>query len=158
MRLAAAGQSEVEAELVVARQDIIRLQDQLRVAQDRLGQADAEREQIADERDDAVEQVNRANARDALGGTYAIEEKYSGHRALSGKRHGDQAFGQVPRMTEATATFASTSTSTTGRWLKTTLSNRGSTTAEQAEIYSDVDAPEDIPFADSELNTWGIVS
>ena len=49
-------------------------------------------------------------------------------------------------------TFASTSTSTTGRWLKTTLSNRGSTMAEQAEIYSDVDAPENILFADSDLN------
>ena len=50
-------------------------------------------------------------------------------------------------MTDPTSTFASTSTSTTGRWLKTTLSNRGSMMAEQAEIYSDVEAPEDIPFA-----------
>ena len=55
------------------------------------------------------------------------------------------------------STFASTSTSTTGRWLKTTLSNRGSTTAEQAEIYSDVDAPENILFADSDLNEGMIV-
>ena len=55
-------------------------------------------------------------------------------------------------VTAPTKTFASTSTSTTGRWLKTTLSNRSSATAEQAEIYSDVEAPENILFADSELN------
>ena len=152
VRLAAAGQSEVETELAVARQDIIRLQDQLRVAQDRLGQADAEREQIADERDDAVEQVNRADARDALGGDYAIGA--SAVNIVATVRYRESATVTKPRArrTEATATFASTSTSTTGRWLKTTLSNRGSATAEQAEIYSDVEAPENIPFADSELN------
>ena len=153
-RLAAAEQSEVEAELVVARQDIIRLQDQLRDAQDRLGRTDAERDQIADERDDAVERANRADARDALGGDYAIGTAAD---PVNVDIAAPVRYRESATVTAPTDTFAGTSTSTTGQWLKTTLSNRGSMTAEQAEIYSDVDAPENILFADSKLNTGTIV-
>ena len=92
-RLAATEQSTVQAQLVAARQDIIRLQDELRVAQDRLGQTDAEREQIADERDDALERANRADARDAYRGSYMRGEIVLTEPPLapSGKRHGDHA-------------------------------------------------------------------
>ena len=147
VQLAATEQSTVEAQLVVARQEITSLQGQLQAAQARLDGAGAERDAIADERDAALERADRADARDALGGTYSVGDI----EAIV--RYRESATVTAAPVPPDSPTFASVSTSTTGQWFKTTLSNRGSMTAEQAEIYSDVDAPDNILFADSELNT-----
>ena len=141
VRLAAARQNVVERELVVARQDISSLEGQLLAAQNRLGQADAEREQIADERDDAVERADRAAAQDVFTGLGTapsmmldVTPRYRAHALLV-----------EPALTSASGSPA-------GQWYRTTATGRRPTENDWIEVYSNVEAPKPIPFKDSDYN------
>ena len=141
VRLAAARQNVVERELEVARQDISSLEGQLLAAQNRLGQADAEREQIADERDDAVERADRAAAQDVFAGlgtassiTLNVTPRYRAHALLV-----------MPPLTSASGSPA-------GQWYRTTATGRRPTENDRIEVYSNVEAPKPIPFKDSDYN------
>ena len=145
-QLAETEQSTVQAQLVAARQDIIRLQDQLRTVQAQLDRADDDREQIADERDDAVDRADRAAAQDVFTGLGTA----SSMMLAVTPRYRDHALLVTPALTSASGSQA-------GQWYRTTATGRRPTANDWIEVYSNVEAPEPIPFKDSEYNEDDLV-
>lgn len=116
--------------------------------QRKAAEAEQERKRLADEAAEAQQRLDAAAARRALAGTHT-----TGTTATLAAKPQYNAAASI-----TTPSLAGTpSTSSAGRWLKTTLSTRTAATRDMIEIYSDVEAPKRSDFATSSYNSGNSV-
>ena len=109
--------------------------------------AEAERQRLADEAERAQQRLDAAAAMRALAGT----RTRGGATLDAAPRYNAPASITAPTLT------GTPSTSSAGRWLKTTLSSRTTARRDMIEIYSDREAPKRSPFATSSYNSGNTV-
>ena len=129
--------------------------------------AEQQRQQAEEDRDEAERLVSQADAQVAFRGFFdsaqmsatpdpALPTTGSGSELgsrLSGVKayHGTRA-ATFTNPTDVPQTPSTTSTSSMGRWLKSTITNTGGQYADLIEIYSDVETPARVAFNASHLN------
>ena len=143
-----------ETALATARQQLQTARAATTAEEQRRQQAEAEQDRLAQVAEDAQQQVDQASARTVLVGLGGLDEEMASiisapdlavtpsYRAAAGVRGTPNVTFDKSRAT----------TGSQGRWLRTSYSNRGASSVDRMDVYSDVDASTSIPFKDSDYN------
>ena len=129
------------------------------IAEQQSRDSDAALDEAEQDTEDALQEANRAGARDAirgLGGLDAAPAAPAGTvsdtgGATAGVMASYRAAADVT--TNPLVTFASTTTGSDGRWFRTSLSNHDRTNIDRLDVYSDVERLPDVAFKDSIYNS-----
>lgn len=116
--------------------------------------AEQQREQAETERAELEQLANQGSAKLAFDGDYTILPTGAGNLINAGvqPRYNAPAVVSSPPVS-----LTNSSTSSLGRWLRTTITHRGGQTDDHIEIYSDVEASKSVPFKDSRYNVGDAV-
>ena len=143
-----------ETALATARQQLQTARAATTAEEQRRQQAEAEQDRLAQVAEDAQQQVDQASARTVLVGLGGLDEEMASiisapdlavtpsYRAAAGVRGTPNVTFDKSRAT----------TGSQGRWLRTSYSNRGASSVDRMDVYSDVDASTSVPFKDSDYN------
>ena len=150
-------EDERDAAVLAEEEALTRLQlaQQATTAEERRRQeAEAEKDRLEQVAEDAQQQVDQASARTVLLGLGGLDEEMASiipapdlavtpsYRAAAGVRGTPNVTFDKSRAT----------TGSQGRWLRTSYSNRGASSVDRMDVYSDVDASTSVPFKDSAYN------
>ena len=129
--------------------------------------AEQQRQQAEEDKAEAERLVSQADAQVAFRGFFDSGQMLATPAALPGTGSGSELGSRLDNVkayhgtraatfttpTDVPQTPSTTSTSSMGRWLKTTITNSGGQYADVIEIYSDVETPARVAFNASHLNT-----
>ena len=122
---------------------------QLQGEQEARQEAEARADDLEEEAGHTASQLVQANARQV----YAGLEDYIDDATTDNTRAGTADPAVTPRYRESAlvttapvVTFSSTTTGTSGKWFRTSLSNRAFTHTDRLDVYSDAEAPDSVSF------------
>ena len=117
-------------------------------------QAEAEQDRLAQEAEDARQQVSQADAREVLKGLGGLDDQTEDPNRITA------TLMVTPHYRAATdvsgtpgVTFVNPTTGSQGRWYRTEFSHTGGEFVDRMDVYSDAEAPDRVDFKDSTYNS-----
>ena len=143
-----------ETALATARRQLQAAQAATTAEERRRQQAEAEQDRLAQEAEDARQQVSQADAREVLKGLGGLDDQTEDPNRITA------TLMVTPHYRAATdvsgtpgVTFVNPTTGSQGRWYRTEFSHTGGEFVDRMDVYSDAEAPDRVDFKDSTYNS-----
>ena len=155
-RLEQARREAAEREAANERNRANQAEGQLQGEQEARQEAEERADDLEEEAGHTASQLVQANARQVLAGlqAYLADTDDTGDDVAGTAdptvmpRHRQSALVT----TDPAVTFSSITTGTSGKWYRTSLSNRAFLFTDRLDVYTDAEAPDHVPFGDSVYN------